>query len=182
MATNTANVSVGKPKVGGAISYAATTVVLPTDAHTDLATGFKNLGYVSEDGVTNSNSPETESIKAWGGDVVANPQTGKDDTFQYTLIESLNSDVPKSIYGDANVIVGESGAITIKANSGELPEQAWIIDMILHGDKLKRTVIPKGQITEIGDIVYVDNEPIGYPLTISAHPDADGNTHYEYIE
>ncbi|OOV85804.1 phage tail protein, partial [Oceanospirillum linum] len=79
------NVTIAKPKVGGAVYSAPLDTTLPTDSITALDAAFKPLGYISEDGITNANSPETDNIKAWGGDIVAVVQTEKADTFTYTL-------------------------------------------------------------------------------------------------
>lgn len=178
--TNTkSNVAAGKPKVTGAVFRAITGTTPPTTASSSLSSAFKAMGYVSDDGVTNSNSPESSEIKAWGGDVVLNPQTGKTDAFKLKLIEVLNANVLKAVYGDNNVTVSGSETI-VEVNSKEGDEGVWVIDTIL-GTYMKRIVIPNGKITEVGDIVYKDDEAVGYEITISATPDTDGNTHYEYI-
>lgn len=177
-----ANVTTGKPKFGGAVFRAPADSELPTDATTELDTAFKCLGYISEDGVTNAPSIESEEIKAWGGDTVANPQTGKTDTWQMSMIESLNVEALKAYFGDGNV-TGTSlqTGITVKCNAKELEPCAWVIDMVATGNIPHRIVIPRGKPSELEDITYVDNEVAGLGMTLTALPDEDGNTHYEYI-
>lgn len=174
-----AKVSAGKPKTAGAIYRAPAGTTLPTDATTALAAAFKELGFVSEDGVRNNNSPDTDNIKAWGGQTVLVVQNEKVDEFTFTLIESLNADVLATVYG-SNVTVSGS-TIAIKANADRVPEAVFVIDMALAGNYAKRIVIPAGALKEVGEITYKDDEPIGYEITLSALPDSTGVNHYEYI-
>ncbi len=178
---NSSNVSAAKPKRGGAIFRAPKGTTLPTSVSDQLNEAFKNLGYVSEDGITNANSPDSDKEKAWGGDVVNNFLVEKDDTWAMKLIESLNVEVLKAIYGDANVTGDLTTGIIVKANTADNEEAAWVIDMLMKDGAAKRIVIPQGKITEMEEVAYKDNESIGYGITISGTPDVYGNTHYEYI-
>lgn len=178
---NTAKVTTGKPKVAGAVYRAPIGTTLPTDATTTLDGAFEDMGYISEDGVTNSNSPDSEKIKDWGGQTVLVVTNEKPDTFKIKFLESLNEDVLETVYGVANVTVG-SNTITVVANAKALGEYIYAIDMVMTGGALKRIVIPKGSMSELGDIVYKSNEAVGYEVTLEALPDSSGNTHYEYIK
>jgi hypothetical protein len=177
----TQNVTYGKPKVGGAISIATFGTVLPTDAIGALDIEFKNLGYISGDGITNGDNRESETMKAWGGDVVLTSQTEKSDTFKFTLIEALNTDVLKFYYGEENVTGTLETGITINVNSKDLKPVSLVVDMVFQ-NALKRIVIPQAKITETGDIVYNDTDPVGYETTVQAFNDEDGNSHIEYIQ
>lgn len=182
MANNAKLVSAAKPKVAGAIYRAPLETTLPTDATTALDEAFKALGYVSEDGLTNSNTSDSESVISWDGDTVLTIEGEKSDTFKFTLLEVLNENVLKAVYGDDNVTGTLNTGITVEANSDPQESASWVIDMVMNGGVLKRIVVPDAKVTEVADIVYKKSEAVGYETTISAVPDAQGNTHYEYIK
>jgi hypothetical protein len=183
MANTVNNVNVGKPKVGGAVWTAPKGTTVPTDATSDLGSAYECLGFISDAGVTNSNSPSSTSFKAWGGDRVYDAQTEKPDTFKMVLIETTNIAVLKSVYGDDNVTGTLETGIHIKANSKEAVTRVLVIDMVLRDGALKRIVIPQAKVTAVADITYSDSALVGYDTTFSAYPsDAEGNTHHEYIK
>ncbi|MEG1433904.1 phage tail tube protein [Eubacterium sp.] len=181
MSNDASNVSVGKPLASGAIFVAPSGTTAPTDAKTALAATFKCVGYISEDGVTNAIKTDTTPTKAWGGVAVNTVQTSREETFKFKMIE-INEDSLEQAFGKGNVTKDSaSGAITIKHNGNERAVYVYVIETVLSAERIKRVVIPNGKVTELGDIVYNDSDPIGYEVTVAASPDANQNTAYEYI-
>ena len=116
-------VTAGKPKVGGSVFRAPLGTTLPKSATESLVSEFENQGYISDAGVTNSNSPSNTAIKAWGGDTVLDVQTEKPDTWKFVMIETSRESVLKMVYGDGNVSGNLAEGIKIKATSKHVIEE-----------------------------------------------------------
>jgi hypothetical protein len=174
------NVSFGKPKATGAVFVAPAGTTVPTNATSTLDAAFNGLGYVSEDGLVNGTETDTESVVAWGGTKVLEGQTTFSETFMVNLIET-NANALKVFYGEDNVVVSGDN-ITVKQNGAPLPNLVVVFELVLSGGRIKRIVVPNAQVVDrSGEVTYVDGEPISYPALFQAYPDADGNTHIEYI-
>lgn len=146
---------------------------VPTDATTTPDAGFDDLGYVTDAGVVQSMSQNINDIVAWqNGDVVRKVQTSHDLTYALSLLET-NPNALQAYFGEQD----DSTAIEITGDV--LPRLKWIIDVI-DGDERVRLVIPEGQVTERGDVSYVNGDAVSYPLTITAFPDTDGVKAYMY--
>lgn len=174
--------STGKPNISGAIYVAPVGTTLPTDTSTALDAAFEALGYVSEDGVTNDNTPTVENIKAWGGDIILTPVSSREDTFTFTLLEVMNPTVLEMVYGTSNVSGTLATGISIAVNNKQLGNYSVVIEMVLADNGAMRIVIPSACVSEVGTITYKDDEAIGYETTLTCQPDSSGNTHYEYIK
>lgn len=179
------NVSTSSPKVTGAVYYAPLGTTLPTDAKTALDAAFKGVGYISEEGVTRSQSRSSNDIKEWGGGVVTTVQTEYKESFKFKMIETLSDIVQKAVYGEKNVtgkLDGASTSMMVKHNALEPVANAWVIDTVMLDGTLSRIVVPNAKITELGDLAYKKDSAIGYDATLSAMLDANGNTSYDYYQ
>lgn len=179
---NNANyVVTAKPKITGGVFSADIGTALPTDAKTELAEGYENLGYIGEDGTTNSISETTKDVKSWGGILVNTTVTEFTDTKKVIFIESVNPAVLKEVYGHSNV-TGDSlkEGLKVVVSGGTRTYRTYVFDMVT-GNYLRRIIYPEAIITSVGDIVYKTEDSVAYECTIKARADSSGNTHYEYI-
>jgi hypothetical protein len=166
MALAPANVRVA---VTGTVSVGPTTAAAPTDADTAL-TGFNDLGYVSEDGVTETRDRSTTTIKAWqNAATVREVVTEASLQYKLTLLETKEETV-QAYYGTA--VNATDGSVTIVPSSTG-GQNSYVIDVV-DGTDYIRTYIPLGEIIEVGDQVYASGEAVGYEVTISAYEGPSG--------
>lgn len=175
------NVSFGKPKATGAVYVAPAGTTLPTNATGALDAGFKNLGYVSDNGLVNDVKSSIQEVYAWGATKVLVGQTTFGETFTVELLET-NADALAVYYGAGNVTVDGSGNITVKQSSAELDQCVVVFELVRTGGRIARIVLPNAKLVDrSGAIKYDDKSAVTYPAKFEALPDANGNTHTEYI-
>lgn len=174
----TLNASKVRVAVTGAVSAGPTGTTAPTDTATALNAAFVDLGYISEDGVTMTypGSGDSIAIKAWqNGATVRTLRTPSEDvpTIQFTMIETKKETV--------ELAFGVTVTQTVSEGSFEYDQtdtrtaKALVLDVI-DGSELIRIHIPAGTVTEIGDQVFSNGAPIGFPVTIAC--DRDGTAGY----
>jgi hypothetical protein len=145
---------------------------LPTTLLGTIPVEFDEVGYLNEDGITQSIAQDVTDIQAWqNGDIVRRVQTSHDVTYQFSMLET-NPVVLETYYG--NYAAG-----VVEINGASLPRAQWVFD-VFDGEAKIRLVIPKGQITERGDTQYVNGAALVYPVTITAYPDENGVKAYLY--
>lgn len=174
---------VAKPvNVTGGIKFAPINTVTPTDPTSVLNAAFKELGYVTEDGLKLSHDASDDKIKVWGGVTIRTIRSDYSATITGTLLSTLDVDVLKTVFGD-NQVQQKSGFIAIKHTSDIAPEKVYVIETkdASTGGR-KRYVVPKGQITVSGDVNLSHKEITGFEVTIEALADKDGVCYWEFVE
>ncbi len=179
-ANNTDNVSSAKGVSGGYIFSAPVGTELPTDYKTQLGSAFKVLGFISNDGYTETTDSDSEDLTDMNGDLMDSPQTSRVESGQLTLAE-IKAETLKAQYGEANV-TDEGGMITVKHNGKSTTVRSYVLELVLKNGRRWRKVIPMGQSADLDDLNVAVGELCARALTIKYLTDADGNTCYDYIQ
>ena len=185
---NTKDVRIGAPeqKTTGAIQYAPLGTALPslsdiTAAGVVLDPAFKGNEYVSEDGLTLTPSMSTTEIKDWSGSTVRKVLESFDGTLSWTMI-STNESALGVAFGAKYVTHNDAsdghGAQNMVALGAHLPEaQSWVF-LMKDGDARIVILVPNGQVTEVGEVTFAANAAVGWEVTLSCYPDAEGESIY----
>lgn len=170
MTLNSANVRVG---VTGELYAAVTGTTRPANSTESLNAAYVGMGYVSEEGVTEALDESVERIVAWqGATVVRSTTTEATATLAMTLIETKAAVLELFHRGSAVTDLG-GGQFKIDVKVPAEDRQQFVLD-VLDGTKHIRFDIADGEVTERGEIVYANGEPIGYPVTITCYPNSSG--------
>lgn len=179
-ANSTDNVSSTKGVRGGYIFVAPVGTALPTDYSTALASAYKCLGFISEDGYVETVDSDSEDLVDMNGDLMDSPQTSRVESAQLTLAE-IKAMTLKLMYGDENV-TDKAGVITVKHNGNSNGTWVVVLDLLLKNNRKWRKVVPLFQCSELDDLTLAVGELAARALTAKYLTDGDGNTCYDYIQ
>ncbi len=161
--------------VTGALWVAPLGSTLPTGMEA-WPSDFVDLGYISDDGVTESVDEDTEEFTPWqSATPIRTEITSSTKTFQCTLWESKAATL--SLYyrvPESDMSVDEDGVVSFE-EAGKPTRDLRMFGLdVIDGTYRRRIILPYGEVTERGDISYTSDEMIGYEVTISAYPDSNG--------
>lgn len=155
------------------------TAPLDTDGPTDTTTAWPGtwdaLGLLSEDdGIVESRDQDKTDHYAYGGILVRTTRSKHKRTIKVTALE------------DNDVVFGLVNPGSLVETVGDLTTRTVVVPQtdprsfgleVRDGDITKRRIIPRGEITEIGDVSYSDDEMAMFELTIDVYPVVDEETY-----
>lgn len=173
-------VSLGKFKVGGYAYWAPAGTTLPTDSAPALPAEYKLLGYLSEDGLTNTTDTDTAEIKDANGATVMKIITSYAESYQFALLEVLRAEAAKLRY-NSDAVTGNDKSMTIKHQMPSDEDFVLVFEIAMSGDVKDRLVIGNATRAEFGDRQVHAGDPQVYDITVSANDMGNGVTAIEYI-
>lgn len=183
------NVYAAEPTIAGCIFVAPLNTTGPAwpTPFASLNLGFIELGDAGEDGFTERAERDITKKRNFGGKVVKVLQTEFSQIYEFVLLESLNVEVLKAVYGSSNVQViaanSEHGTLVeVKKNAKRLPHLSWVIDTVdtQLGAKY-RTYVPDGQIFDTGEVKVVHDDTIEYKVQLEAF-EVNGNHAFSWSD
>lgn len=159
--------------VTGAVMTGLTSASAPTGTG-GTTTGFTDLGYVTEDGVTITipGAGDSTPIKAWqNGATVRTVRASTEDnpTVTFTLMETTIAAVEAAL--GVTVTDGATEGSFEVDTTDPRAASSWIVDVV-DGAELFRVYIPKGTPTGEVEMVFQNEAPIGYSVTLDCERDA----------
>lgn len=144
------------------------------------------LGAISSDGLTVGFEEDSESFTPWG---LSTPfrtvVTSSVRTFQLTLWETARSAVISLMYRiPAEDLAPDpvTETMTWAETGSPAPDRRAFLFDVYDGENLLRYYLPEAEITDRGDVVHSGSDMRGFEVTISAYPDAAGNTVYHSLK
>lgn len=168
MAVTASNVRVA---VTGALSKGLTSATAPTGT-SGVATGFTDLGAISEDGVALALNDEGDAtpLKIWqdGATVRTLRSTSEDNpTLTVTLVET-SKEVIETFFGVTVTQTATEGSFEFKTQNRQ--PASYVLDVV-DGAELIRIYVPRGVVASVEEIALVNTEAIGYGITIDCELD-----------
>jgi len=177
--TRAADLTVVGANGGGWVSPVGSTA--PDSPLTQPLTPWEPLGAISDDGLVYGFDEDSEEFTPWGLTSPFRTMITKSvRTFQVTLWETSRVAVQSVMYriDAADLTPDGEGLTSFAETASPVPDRrAWWF-LVMDGDTSKGFYVPQGEVSDRSDVTFKQDEMSGYEITVTAYPDAAGNTVY----
>lgn len=180
MAVDTSKIRAYSNGLVAVSGYGVVSPVLPTgDPSVSLnAAVYKEVGAITEDGISEATSQDYNDIYMWQGNTLAASLPGQyEKSFKFACLETNAQTLGLSFAGSTITQTAYGVSIAEKVPPRDI--RTWVIHG-LDGTRIQRIVIPLGQITEKTDITWSSTEPTVYEYTVKCYVDSSGNVAYRW--
>jgi hypothetical protein len=151
---------------------------LPTSAAAALDAAFSEVGAISSDGISEATGQDRTDFFIWQNNALARRIPGQ-FTKTFTFAAAETSLIVLGVNYPGSTITETAEGVTV----AEKPPVTDIRNWVLHGidgDRELRLVIPRGEVTERGDVVWSSENVTVFEWTLSCYVDPSGVVAYRY--
>ncbi|MER7280418.1 hypothetical protein ABT369_38875 [Dactylosporangium sp. NPDC000244] len=166
----------------GLVWMAASGSTAPTDATTALAAAWKNMGGITEAGISVKQSTSTTKKKFYGSPNVQRVLVTDQETTIEVAFGETNARVMEVFWRKALLSITPTvGTGAWATTGGNYSRQlyALVTDMV-DGSNRFRLYFPSVEVTGQGDIKISNSETLEWGVTLTAYPDTSGNYVYPF--
>lgn len=170
MESNAVNLGIGK--ASGMFFHGPAGTALPTSPMEELATGWKQVGYIDEGGITWHHGRSADPLKDWSNSIRRQIQSDATGTVSAPII-STTQEVLETIFGADNVTVTaattDHGSIVgVEVKEGVMSGEEAFLFLMKDGVDTMLLGTTRGFVTNLDDISFAPGSAITWGATISA--------------
>lgn len=139
---------------------------------------YKELGALTDDGITESTSQDYQDVFMWQGNALAASLPGE-YTKQFTFAAMETNATSLGLTFAGSTITQTAYGVSIAEKPPARDIRTWVLHG-LDGTRIQRIVIPLGQLTERGDVVWSSTDVTVYEYTVKCFVDPSGNVAYRW--
>lgn len=164
--------------VDSAVWVADVGTTAPTTPTAAPGVGWAELGWISDDGVTEVRDLSSDQKRAWqGATIVRTVRTSDARRFKFVAWETSALVLGLMRPGSPVSTTGGITTTSVKSFTGQ-DTRAWLIDLV-DGSIHTRKIIATGEVVETDDVVAQNGELIAYTMTVECYPDSSGVLYVE---
>ncbi len=166
------DVNLGSGKASGYFYHAPAGTALPASPLAELAESWKEVGYISEEGISWATGRSSEPMKDWANKIRRQLQSEPTGTVAAPII-STTAEVLKTIFGDDNVTETQASSdhgklVSVAVAEGVVSGEEAFLFIMKDGDDALMLGTTNGYITALEDVTFAPGTPITWSATVSA--------------